>query len=126
MAVVAETARRVTVMYAGQQVEDRPVDGLFTAPRHPYTGALLDALPERSAGERRLSTIAGVVPGAGDRPDGCLFNPRCRFADDRCRSEVPRLEADGDGRVRCFNPLAGGAPDDAQAGGTRGGEGEAA
>jgi dipeptide transport system ATP-binding protein len=126
MAVVAETARRVTVMYAGQQVEDRPVDGLFNAPRHPYTGALLDALPERSAGERRLSTISGVVPGAGDRPDGCLFNPRCRFADDRCRSEVPRLEADGDGRVRCFNPLQGGAPDDVQAGGTRGGEGEAA
>jgi dipeptide transport system ATP-binding protein len=121
MAVVAETARRVTVMYAGQQVEDRPVDSLFEAPRHPYTGALLDALPERSVGGRRLSTIAGVVPGAGDRPAGCLFNPRCGFADDRCRSETPRLEADGDGRVRCFNPLRGDAPDEA-----RGGEGEAA
>ena len=121
MAVVAETAQRVTVMYAGQQVEDRPVDRLFDTPRHPYTGALLDALPERSAGGRRLSTIAGVVPGAGDRPDGCLFNPRCGFADDRCRRETPRLEADGDGRVRCFKPLQGGAPNEAESG-----EGEAA
>ena len=125
MAVVAETAQRVTVMYAGQQVEDRPVDRLFEAPRHPYTGALLDALPERNAGGRRLSTIAGMVPGAGDRPDGCLFNPRCGFADDRCRSETPRLEADGAGRVRCFNPLQGDAPDSAPDG-TLGGAGEAA
>jgi len=125
MAVVAETAQRVTVMYAGQQVEDRPVDSLFEVPRHPYTGALLDALPERSLGRRRLSTIAGVVPGAGDRPDGCLFNPRCRFADDRCRREIPRLDADGDGRVRCFNPLQGDAPGGATDG-TLGGEGEAA
>ncbi|MGF1608964.1 MAG: ABC transporter ATP-binding protein [Kiloniellales bacterium] len=105
MAVVAETARRVNVMYAGQQVETRSVERLFDRPRHPYTAALLDALPERSLGKRRLPTIAGVVPGAGDRPQGCLFNPRCRYAQERCRQEQPRLEADGDGRVRCFYPL---------------------
>ena len=106
MGVVAETAQRVNVMYAGQQVESRAVEVLFSKPRHPYTGALLDALPERSAGRRRLPTIPGVVPGAGDRPSGCLFNPRCRFAQDRCRLEQPPLEPDGDdGRVRCFYPL---------------------
>jgi dipeptide transport system ATP-binding protein len=109
MAVMAETARRVNVMYAGQQVETRSVERLFEHPRHPYTAALLDALPERSLGARRLPTIPGVVPGAGDRPLGCLFNPRCRFAQERCRSEQPGLELDGDGRVRCFYPLDAGA-----------------
>ncbi|HSR71782.1 MAG TPA: ABC transporter ATP-binding protein [Kiloniellales bacterium] len=107
MAVVAETAQRVTVMYAGQQVEERAVESLFRAPRHPYTAALLAALPERSIGRRRLATIPGVVPGASDRPRGCLFHPRCAHASDRCRAERPGLEADGDGRLRCFHPLAG-------------------
>ena len=105
MGVVAETAKRVNVMYAGQQVEVRNVETLFNRPRHPYTGALLDALPERSLGRKRLPTIPGVVPGAGDRPSGCLFNPRCRFVQDKCRTEPPSLAADGDGQVRCFFPL---------------------
>ncbi len=105
MGVIAETAQTVTVMYAGQQVETRGVDRLFGRPRHPYTGALLDALPERSEGRRRLPTIPGVVPGAGDRPAGCQFNPRCRFAEARCRAEEPALTLDGDGLVRCFHPL---------------------
>ena len=106
MGVVAETAQRVSVMYAGQQVETRGVDGLFSTPRHPYTAALLDALPERSLGKPRLPTIPGIVPGAGDRPQGCLFNPRCRHVQERCRSELPSLEQDARGdRVRCFFPL---------------------
>ena len=82
MGVVAETAHRVQVMYAGQMVEEQPTEALFAAPRHPYTAALLDALPERALGRGRLPTIPGVVPGIDDRPQGCLFNPRCRFADD--------------------------------------------
>ncbi len=108
MAVVAETAQRVVVMYAGQVVEQRPADALFAAPRHPYTTALLDALPERGIGRRRLPTIAGVVPGQFDRPRGCLFNPRCAYADERCRAEEPELEADDGGMVRCYHPLSGG------------------
>ncbi len=84
MGVVAETAQRVQVMYAGQMVEEQPTDALFAAPRHPYTAALLDALPERAVGRDRLPTIPGMVPGIDDRPPGCLFNPRCRFATDRC------------------------------------------
>jgi dipeptide transport system ATP-binding protein len=105
MGVVAETAGRVSVMYAGQQVEERAAAELFAAPRHPYTGALLDALPERALGHSRLPTIPGVVPGAGDRPNGCLFHPRCRFAEADCRARAPRLEDDGAGRLRCFHLL---------------------
>ncbi len=106
MGVVAETARRVTVMYAGQQVEARAAEALFARPRHPYTAALLDALPERSAGQARLPTIPGVVPGAGDRPRGCLFHPRCARARPDCRAGAPPLEADDGGLVRCFHPGA--------------------
>ena len=106
MGVVAETARRVTVMYAGQQVEARAAEALFARPRHPYTAALLDALPERAAGQSRLPTIPGVVPGAGDRPRGCLFHPRCARARADCRAGAPRLEADDCGLVRCFYPGA--------------------
>jgi len=111
MAVVAETAQRVAVMYAGQQAEERAADALFAAPRHPYTAALLDALPERSLGRRRLPTIPGVVPGAGDRPRGCLFQPRCRYADELCRVERPALQPDGPGRLRCHHPLGGRGPE---------------
>ena len=107
MGVVAETARRVDVMYAGQLVEERDVDELFTRPRHPYTSALLDALPERAAGRRRLPTIPGVVPGPYDRPQGCLFNPRCAHVQTRCREESPPLEGPVGARQRCFYPLDG-------------------
>ncbi|MBP2307181.1 ATP-binding cassette domain-containing protein [Azospirillum melinis] len=108
MGVVAETAQRVVVMYAGQVAETRPVQSLFERPRHPYTGALLDALPERALGKRRLPTIPGMVPGIADRPAGCLFSPRCRFADARCRAERPALFDVDDGRARCFYPLPDG------------------
>jgi dipeptide transport system ATP-binding protein len=110
MGVVAETAHRVQVMYAGQVVEERPTEALFAAPRHPYTAALLDALPERATGNR-LPTIPGMVPGIGDRPTGCLFNPRCRFTTPLCVSEAPRFAGPEGGRARCHYPLdAAGAP----------------
>ena len=112
MAVVAETVKSVVVMYAGQVVEQNPVDVLFSRPRHPYTAALLDALPERSVGLDRLPTIQGVVPGKYDRPPGCQFNPRCRFARDRCRTEAPLLQKDRTGSVRCHFPLDDGVPQD--------------
>jgi dipeptide transport system ATP-binding protein len=105
MGVVAETAQRVNVMYAGQLVEERDVSALFTRPRHPYTAALLDALPERAGGNRRLPTIPGVVPGYYDRPTGCLFHPRCGRAETRCRVEMPAIEGDRGAGVRCFFPL---------------------
>ncbi|MGH6947178.1 MAG: ABC transporter ATP-binding protein [Kiloniellales bacterium] len=110
MGVIAETAQRVSVMYAGQQVEEQAVETLFDNPRHPYTAALLDALPERSRGKRRLPTIPGVVPGAIDRPSGCLFNPRCRYSQRRCRAQPVPLTRDARGRVRCFFALENGKP----------------
>src|SRR6266851_3507440 len=90
MGVVAETAQRVSVMYAGQVVEERSAAALFAAPQHPYTAALLAALPERSTGETRLATIPGVVPGLHDRPVGCLFHPRCLYAIAHRRSRCRR------------------------------------
>jgi len=106
MGVVAETAHRVVVMYAGQMVEESATDALFAAPRHPYTAALLAALQERAIDGRRLPTIAGVVPGIDDRPAGCVFHPRCGFATDRCTAERPSVTRGPDGgRVRCHYPL---------------------
>ncbi len=104
MGVVAETAERVSVQYAGQKIEEQPVVPLFETPHHPYTAALLSALPERAT-ERILPTIPGIVPGQFDRPAGCLFSPRCQMADDRCRGEAPPVQSDALGRARCFYPL---------------------
>ncbi len=105
MGVVAETAQRVQVMYAGQVMEEQPAAALFTRPRHPYTAALLDALPERAEGKQRLPTIPGVVPGIDDRPGGCLFAPRCRWRTMRCTFERPKLLPAMGGKVRCHYPL---------------------
>ena len=106
MGVVAETAERVSVQYAGQKVEERPVAELFTDPHHPYTAALLSALPERATG-RRLPSIPGVVPGQFDRPRGCLFAPRCEFATKLCQNSVP-MRVKG---TLCHYPLKHGVPD---------------
>ncbi|MHB9797942.1 ABC transporter ATP-binding protein [Pseudomonas sp. MT3] len=105
LAVVAETAQRVCVMYAGQAVEIDGVPALFDAPTHPYTEALLKAIPEHSAGEERLATLPGIVPGKYDRPQGCLLSPRCPYVQDNCRTVRPALEPHERGAVRCFYPL---------------------
>ncbi len=104
MGVVAETAERVAVQYAGQKVEEQTVAALFESPHHPYTAALLAALPERATG-RHLPTISGVVPGQFDRPAGCLFSPRCQFADTRCQTEAPVPASVSLGLARCHYPL---------------------
>ncbi|MBV8457644.1 MAG: ABC transporter ATP-binding protein, partial [Acetobacteraceae bacterium] len=106
MAVVTDTADRVLVMYAGQAMECRPAAALLNAPAHPYTSALLEALPEQADARRRLATIPGVVPGIADRPEGCLFCPRCRFASDPCRGRRPGLTKLSDGYVRCWSPMS--------------------
>jgi dipeptide transport system ATP-binding protein len=109
MAVVAETVQNVVVQYAGQQAEVQAARGLFDDPMHPYTAALLAALPERATA-RRLATIPGVVPGAGDRPSGCLFHPRCRHATEYCVRHEPPLAEGPRGKVRCHYPLTAGVP----------------
>ncbi len=105
MGVVAETADDVTVMYAGQIVEQQDVYGLFSKPTHPYTQALLAALPERSHGQKVLPTIPGVVPGKYDRPSGCLFNPRCTYKQEQCTLQQPELFENAAVRTRCFFPV---------------------
>ena len=104
MGVVAETAERVMVQYAGQQVEHQSIKGLFTTPHHPYTSALLNALPER-AKSKHLPSIAGVVPGQFDKPNGCLFSPRCKYATEKCRSEEPKTSSADFGYSLCHYPL---------------------
>ena len=109
MGVVSEMAQRVAVMYAGQIMEQQEAQALFTSPQHPYTEALMAAMPERSDGLTRLATIPGMVPGLYDRPSGCLFAPRCAYAVDSCRAERPALREWQSGRVRCQFPLGTGA-----------------
>jgi oligopeptide/dipeptide ABC transporter ATP-binding protein len=92
LGVVAETADRVAVMYAGRKVEEAPVEALFERPLHPYTRGLLGATPSALRGRGgRLVEIAGNVPGLGELPAGCAFQNRCPSAFDRCRSERPSL-----------------------------------
>ena len=109
MGVVAETAQRVSVHYAGQKVEEQPVLDLFSEPRHPYTSALLAALPER-AEPGDLPAIPGVVPGFFDRPQGCLFSPRCCYATERCVAVQPVKASRAEGAALCHYPLSEGVP----------------
>ncbi|HYE76211.1 MAG TPA: ABC transporter ATP-binding protein [Blastocatellia bacterium] len=107
LGVVAETADRVAVMYAGKIVEEAPVRELFKAPRHPYTEGLLRAVPrlhEAGQGRKtRLETIEGVVPNPLALPPGCRFAPRCPHAQDKCRSgEIPLIEVGSAHASRCI------------------------
>jgi len=112
LAVVAETADRVAVMYAGRIVEEAPAEALFANPRHPYTQGLMGSIPEVVAPEdidpdARLPEIAGMVPALWDLPPGCAFAPRCKYRDGICDTARPPLETAGDGRrVACWHPLA--------------------
>ena len=105
MGVVAETAQRVVVMYAGKVVEEAPVRQLFADPRHPYTRGLIRSIPriDKAAATRtRLEAIAGVVPSLVRPAPGCRFAPRCRFASDICRRASPPLREVGPGhKVAC-------------------------
>jgi peptide/nickel transport system ATP-binding protein len=99
LAVVAETAQRVIVMYAGRKVEEARVEDLFARPLHPYTRGLLASLPrlspmcgECAGSDQRLVEIPGMVPPLTDLPAGCTFAPRCPFAQDRCRMQYPLYE----------------------------------
>ena len=105
LAVVAETAQRVCVMYAGQAVEVGQVPGLFNVPAHPYSEALLAAIPEHSMGAERLATLPGIVPGRYDRPVGCLLSPRCPYVQENCRQQRPGLDPKAHSLARCFYPL---------------------
>jgi peptide/nickel transport system ATP-binding protein len=96
LGVVAQTAQRVIVMYAGKKVEEASVEALFENPRHPYTRGLMASMPAViSLGAKedvRLNEIPGMVPSLTNLPPGCAFAPRCALAIDRCRAEYPPLQ----------------------------------
>jgi peptide/nickel transport system ATP-binding protein len=99
LGVIAETAQRVIVMYAGRKVEEADVEPLFAAPMHPYTRGLMASVPhldiikgEDHVTTARLEEIPGIVPALNNLPSGCVFAPRCQFADDQCRLEYPAYE----------------------------------
>jgi peptide/nickel transport system ATP-binding protein len=105
MGVVAETAQRVVVMYAGKVIEEAPVEALFANPRHPYTQGLIRSIPriDTAASKKgRLEAIPGVVPSLLNPPPGCRFAARCRYAMAICREAVPPLRDVGGGhKVAC-------------------------
>jgi peptide/nickel transport system permease protein len=113
LGVVAEVADRVAVLYAGQVVEVGTAPEVFTRPRHPYTEALLDTMPQNHRGGDELTVIPGMVPVASAWPSGCRFHTRCRHAADICRAGVPGMVDGSDGHVtRCARvqeliPVAG-------------------
>jgi peptide/nickel transport system ATP-binding protein len=102
LGVVAQTAQRVIVMYAGRKVEEAAVEDLFENPRHPYTRGLMASMPAviglDANNDARLTEIPGMVPSLTNLPAGCAFAPRCRLAVERCRAEYPPLQ-DFDGHL---------------------------
>ena len=102
LGVVAETAQRVIVMYAGRKVEEASVEALFERPMHPYTRGLLDSVPHLTSisgdeAPEHLNEIPGMVPALSNLPQGCAFAPRCKFADDQCTAQYPPFELKSDG-----------------------------
>ena len=109
LGVVAEVTDDVAVMYAGEVVEQAPVEALFAAPEHPYTVGLMGSLPRLDQKAERLAVIEGAVPDMSAPPAGCRFAPRCPFADKTCRTVPPPIVRLGDARwSRCHKaPLEG-------------------
>ena len=102
-----EICDRITVMYAGQDVESAPSDEFFASPAHPYTNRLLGSLPSQ---KRAISGIPGSIPGLIDPPTGCRFHPRCDRATDQCRSARPDITDRGVQHIlRCFHPVETGS-----------------
>ena len=111
LGVIAETAQRVVVMYAGRKIEETDVVSLFKSPLHPCTHGLLRSVPHleimtgvQKTGADRLAEIPGIVPPLTSLPEGCAFAPRCPHADDKCRQEFPPYEKKRDGHwVACWH-----------------------
>jgi peptide/nickel transport system ATP-binding protein len=101
LAVVRHMATRIGVMYLGRLVEVAPARDIFDSPRHPYTRMLLDAVPDLEMTGRQRKGVDGEIPNPISPPSGCAFHPRCPFAADRCRTELPRPTASGRASVAC-------------------------
>ncbi|HEV7456973.1 MAG TPA: oligopeptide/dipeptide ABC transporter ATP-binding protein [Roseococcus sp.] len=101
LAVVRQVSDRIGVMYLGKLVELAPAETLFTTPRHPYTRALMEAIPDLGMTGRVRTPVGGEVPSPITPPSGCAFHPRCPLAQDRCRAEAPVMHPAGDAQVAC-------------------------
>ena len=103
LGVVAEMCSRVIVMYAGQIVEEAPVEILFANPTHPYTQGLIASVPKLGSGVKVLPSIPGSVPDLSAMPKGCRFAPRCKYATEKCHQEQPELLSVGEKqKCRCW------------------------
>lgn len=105
MGVVAQCCDSVAVLYAGRLAEARPVRGLFAAPAHPYSRALIDCIPREGMTPGALTGIPGAVPSVAAYPAGCRYHPRCPRAGADCATVVPPVAPHGDGRLACHHPL---------------------
>ena len=112
MGVIAETADRVAVMYAGRIAEIGPVRDVIKNAQHPYTRGLMGSIPSLGVRAERLTQIDGAMPRLTEIPRGCAFNPRCTFRGERCLVERPDLMAAGASRAACWlhDPKGVGAP----------------
>ncbi|GFR37600.1 dipeptide/oligopeptide/nickel ABC transporter ATP-binding protein [Insulibacter thermoxylanivorax] len=109
MGVIADAADRVAVMYGGRLMEMAGVEELFERPRHPYTVGLLKSMPDMTkVSEGELATIPGSVPDLKQMPEGCPFHPRCPYATEKCRNQMPPLVEDHEGHAAaCWHPVKG-------------------
>ena len=111
LAVVYHVSDKIAVMYLGRLCEVASAQELFRNPKHPYTRLLLDTIPDLEMTGRQRGPVQGEVPNPIDPPSGCAFHPRCPFANDRCRAEVPQLETHGESTVACHGVEESRLPD---------------
>lgn len=110
LGVVAETCNRVAVVYAGEIVETGAVRDVYLNPRHPYTKGLFDSIPKLNQDSEALIPIEGMPPNMAKPPQGCYFNPRCKYCQDICRVQSPSVSGDAH-KYKCHFPLGeGGGP----------------
>jgi len=104
LSVISELCDRVVIMYAGKIVEHTDVVTLFKSPLHPYSRGLLNSIPHFTEKKKKLQMIKGMVPDVNNIPEGCIFNPRCEFADGKCRKIEPKIiEVENGHYVSCWN-----------------------
>ncbi|SKC86154.1 ABC transporter ATP-binding protein [Maledivibacter halophilus] len=106
LGVVSQVSENVLVMYAGKAMEYGKVKNIFKSPLHPYTEALIRSIPTIGNKQRRLSVIKGMVPNLKNRPEGCLFAPRCEYAKDICKKSMPEIVDIKGQKVRCWKYCA--------------------
>ena len=104
LGVVAETCDKVAVIYAGEVIESGTVREVYLNPRHPYTQGLFDSIPKLDNDDVKLIPIPGLTPNMAEPPSGCYFHPRCKYCQDKCKTQSPEITG-GSHKYKCFYPL---------------------